>query len=137
MVKAIPQRPRGSTKCYLSTIKYKPLDLLKSDKCLAEVGCKVTKNKCNILTVMQKEAEIHRSVRAASTMAKMVSLVHAKVLAKTESILCVAKGHGVKHVLGGSEIMDERAHSVCEQCCGDGEESKRKGLKSLKRWLLR
>lgn len=86
---------------------------------------------------MQKEAEIHRSVRAAPTMAKMISLVHYKVLVKTESILCVAKGRGVKHVPGGSKIMDERAHSFCEKCCGDGEESKRKGFKGLKRWLLR
>lgn len=108
------------------------IDLLKSDKCLAEVGCKVTKNKCNILTVMQKEAEIHRSVRSAPTMAKMVSLVHAKVLAKTESILCVAKGHGVKHVPGGSEIMDERAHSLCEQCCGEVRRSRGRGLRVLR-----
>ena len=73
--------------------------------CLAKVGCKVTKNKWNILTIMQKEAEIHKSVRAAPTMAKIISLVHAKVLVKTESILCVTKGHSVKH--GGSKIMDE------------------------------
>lgn len=105
--------------------------------CLAEVGCKITKNKWNILTVMQKEAEIHRSVRAAPTMAKIISLVHAKVLVKTESILCVTKGQSVKHVPGGSKIMDERAHSLCEQCCGDGEESKGKEFKGLKRWLLR
>lgn len=103
--------------------------------CLAKVGCKVTKNKWNILTIMQKEAEIHKSVRAAPTMAKIISLVHAKVLVKTESILCVTKGHSVKH--RGSKIMDERAHSLCEQCCGGGEESKRKEFKGLKRWLLR
>ena len=103
--------------------------------CLAKVGCKVTKNKWNILTIMQKEAEIHKSVRAAPTMAKIISLVHAKVLVKTESILCVTKGHSVKH--GGRKIMDERAHSLCEQCCGGGEESKRKEFKGLKRWLLR
>lgn len=62
---------------------------------------------------MQKEAEIHRSVRAAPTMAKIISLVHAKVLVKTESILCVTKNNVEKHVLGVAKLwMKEHIASV-------------------------
>lgn len=68
--------------------KIQIFDLLKSGMWLAKVGCKVTKNKWNILTVKQKEAEVHGRVRAAPTMAKMVSQVHDKVLTKCLYFVC-------------------------------------------------
>ena len=68
--------------------KIQIFDLLKSGVWLAEVGCKVTKNEWNILTVKQKEAGIHGRVRAAPTMAKMVSQVDDKVLTKCLYFVC-------------------------------------------------
>uniref|UniRef100_A0A5S6QI32 HTH psq-type domain-containing protein n=1 Tax=Trichuris muris TaxID=70415 RepID=A0A5S6QI32_TRIMR len=58
-----------------------------SRKKYAEVGRRVGKNESSIRAIKQKEAQIRQSACTAPTMAKRVSVVGDKVLAKTERAL--------------------------------------------------
>uniref|UniRef100_A0A5S6QPW4 HTH psq-type domain-containing protein n=1 Tax=Trichuris muris TaxID=70415 RepID=A0A5S6QPW4_TRIMR len=58
-----------------------------SRKKYAEVGRRVGKNESSIRAIKQKEAQIRQSACTAPTMAKRVSVVGDKLLAKTERAL--------------------------------------------------
>lgn len=75
----------------LSPNKKNILNLSRSGTLSAKVGCKVGKKESSIPVLKWKEAEIYGRVSAAPTAANMVSLVHDKVVAKIESIKCVAR----------------------------------------------
>ena len=107
---AISQRQREPSKLLCLNKEIKILSLLGSGTQLAKVGCEVRMYWACMWEGRKKEVEIHGSVSASLTMAKMVSLVCDKVLTKTEKALNVwLEDISQKHISVDHKIMPEKA----------------------------